>query len=131
MHVFAFCFRNLSQGTPYHFSWRFSTCSYYSPFLKAYLITLVDSQELVARVARRFMPRLKIESEVATMRYLRDKTDIPVPTVYHYDSNPYNRLGGEFILMSKACASFLPEHTYVPGRAPERLARALFVLNVI
>lgn len=49
------------------------------------------------------MPRLKIESEVATMQYLREKTNVPVPTVYHYDSNPYNRLGGEFILMSKVC----------------------------
>lgn len=70
---------------------------------KAYLITLVNYQELVARVARRFMPKLKVESEVATMKYLREKTNVPVPTVYHYDSNPYNRLGGEFILMSKAC----------------------------
>lgn len=47
------------------------------------------------------MPRLKTESEVATLQYLRDNTPVPVPTVYHYDSNPYNRLGGEYILMSK------------------------------
>ncbi|KIK00961.1 hypothetical protein K443DRAFT_99499 [Laccaria amethystina LaAM-08-1] len=71
-------------------------------FHKAYLVTLVDYTELVARVARRFMPRLKTESEVATMSYLREKTNVPVPKVYHYDSNPYNRLGGEIILMSKA-----------------------------
>lgn len=71
-------------------------------FHKAYLITLVNYEEIVARVARRYMPRLKVESEVATMQYLREKTNVPVPIVYHYDSNPYNRLGGEFILMSKA-----------------------------
>ncbi|KAL0958448.1 hypothetical protein HGRIS_000591 [Hohenbuehelia grisea] len=71
-------------------------------FHKAYLITLVDTSELVARVARRFMPRLKTESEVATLAYLRENTKVPVPTVYHYDANPYNRLGGEYILMSKA-----------------------------
>ncbi|EGO03333.1 hypothetical protein SERLA73DRAFT_101409 [Serpula lacrymans var. lacrymans S7.3] len=71
-------------------------------FHKAYLVTLVDTRELVARVARRFMPRLKTESEVATLKYLREKTSIPVPFVYHYDANPYNRLGGEYILMSKA-----------------------------
>ncbi|KAK7437467.1 hypothetical protein VKT23_018538 [Stygiomarasmius scandens] len=71
-------------------------------FHKAYLITLADKNQLVARVARRFMPRLKTESEVATMQYLREHTNIPVPVVYHYDSNPYNRLGGEYILMSKA-----------------------------
>lgn len=65
------------------------------------MITLIDRRELVARVARRFMPRLKTESEIATLQYLRDNTPVPVPTVYHYDSNPYNRLGGEYILMSK------------------------------
>ncbi|KAI0341459.1 hypothetical protein BDW22DRAFT_1359031 [Trametopsis cervina] len=71
-------------------------------FHKGYLITLVDKREVVARVARRFMPRLKTESEVATMQYLRERTNFPVPAVYHYDANPYNRLGGEYILMSKA-----------------------------
>ncbi|KAL6303218.1 hypothetical protein BKA93DRAFT_788604 [Sparassis latifolia] len=71
-------------------------------FHKGYLITLADGREVVARVARRFMPRLKTESEVATMKYLREHTSIPVPTVYDYDANPYNRLGGEYILMSKA-----------------------------
>ncbi|KAG6879621.1 hypothetical protein C0992_000456 [Termitomyces sp. T32_za158] len=71
-------------------------------FHKAYLVTMVDRTELVASVARRYMPRLKTESEVATMRYLRENTNIPLPTVYHYDSNPYNRLGGEYVLMSKA-----------------------------
>ncbi|KAG2063745.1 hypothetical protein BDR04DRAFT_956505, partial [Suillus decipiens] len=48
------------------------------------------------------MPRLKTKSEVATMHYLRERTSIPVPDVYYYDANPYNRLGGEYILMSKA-----------------------------
>ncbi|EIN08769.1 hypothetical protein PUNSTDRAFT_67873 [Punctularia strigosozonata HHB-11173 SS5] len=71
-------------------------------FHKAYLITLVDGEEVVARVARKFMPRIKTESEVATMQYLRKYTSVPVPEVYHYDANQYNRLGGEFIIMSKA-----------------------------
>jgi aminoglycoside phosphotransferase (APT) family kinase protein len=71
---------------------------------QAYLITLSDGHDVVARVARQFMPRLKTESEVATMHYLREHTSVPVPIVYHYDSNPYNRLGGEYILMSKVCS---------------------------
>ena len=68
---------------------------------QAYLVTLTDRREVIARVACRFMPRLKSESEVATMAYVRTHTNIPVPTVYFYDSNPYNRLGGEYILMSR------------------------------
>ncbi|KAJ7487904.1 hypothetical protein FB451DRAFT_1337315 [Mycena latifolia] len=71
-------------------------------FHKAYLITLTSSHQVVARVARRFMPRLKTESEIATLNYLREKTRVPVPFVHCYDSNPYNRLGGEYIIMSKA-----------------------------
>ncbi|EEB96181.1 hypothetical protein MPER_04729, partial [Moniliophthora perniciosa FA553] len=74
-------------------------------FHKAYLVTLADRVQLVARVARRFMPRLKTASEVATMQYLRENTNVPVPMIYHYDSNPFNRLGGEYILMSKASQS--------------------------
>ncbi|KAA1473091.1 hypothetical protein DENSPDRAFT_839519 [Dentipellis sp. KUC8613] len=71
-------------------------------FHKGYLVTLCDGREIIARVARRFMPRLKTESEVATLAYIRTHTSIPVPTIYFYDSNPYNRLGGEYMLMSKA-----------------------------
>ncbi|TFY52763.1 hypothetical protein EVJ58_g9829, partial [Rhodofomes roseus] len=71
-------------------------------FHKAYSITLVSGREVIARVARRFMPRLKTESEIATMQYLRERTNVPVPDVYHYDANPFNRLGGEYIIMSKA-----------------------------
>ncbi|KAJ6529127.1 hypothetical protein DFH09DRAFT_1285340 [Mycena vulgaris] len=70
-------------------------------FHKAYLVTLTSAHQVVARVARRFMPRLKTESEIATLRYLREKTRITVPLVHCHDSNPYNRLGGEYIIMSK------------------------------
>jgi hypothetical protein len=69
--------------------------------IQAYSVTLSDGRMVVARVARRFMPRRKTESEVATMEYIRTYTSIPVPNVYFYDSNPYNRLGGEYIIMSK------------------------------
>jgi hypothetical protein len=54
------------------------------------------------------MPRRKTESEVATMEYIRTYTSIPVPDVYFYDSNPYNRLGGEYIIMSKVSLWVLP-----------------------
>ncbi|KAF8315429.1 hypothetical protein DL93DRAFT_2042821, partial [Clavulina sp. PMI_390] len=71
-------------------------------FHKAFLAALEDGRQVVARIARRFMPRLKTESEVATINYLRLHTPIPVPIIYHWDSNPYNRLGHEYIIMSKA-----------------------------
>lgn len=51
------------------------------------------------------MPRIKTESEIATMDFLRKNTNFPVPIVYHHDSSPFNRLGGEYILMSKVMTS--------------------------
>jgi len=45
------------------------------------------------------MPRLKTVPEVATINYLQLHTLTPVPYVYHWDANPYNRLGHEYILM--------------------------------
>ena len=46
---------------------------------------------------------MRLTPQVATINYIRQNTDIPVPIIYHFDSNPYNRLGGEYILMSKVC----------------------------
>lgn len=80
---------------------------------------MVDAREVVARVARRFMPRLKTESEVATMRYLREHTDVPVPEVYQYDANPYNRLGGEYILMSKVRLRRLSRYAVYSASFPQ------------
>ena len=68
----------------------------------------MDHSELVATVSRRYMPRYKTESEVATMEYLREHTNIPVPRIHHYDASPYNRLGGEYILMSKVALTQRP-----------------------
>lgn len=51
------------------------------------------------------MPKLKTESEVATLAYLRTRTSVPVPTVYWFDANPCNVLGGEWIIMSKVYIS--------------------------
>ena len=81
--------------------------------LQAYSVTLGDGRIVIARVARRFMPRRKTESEVATMEYIRTYTSIPVPDVYFYDSNPYNRLGGEYIIMSKVSFLLHPHINHV------------------
>ncbi|OAA58100.1 Protein kinase-like domain protein [Niveomyces insectorum RCEF 264] len=41
-------------------------------------------------------------SEVATLRYIRQNTTIPVPEVFHYNSSYTNDIGTPYILMSKA-----------------------------
>ena len=40
-------------------------------------------------------------AEALATQFVQENTSIPVPTIYHHDSNPYNRLGGEYIIMSK------------------------------
>ncbi|KAG8810321.1 hypothetical protein FRC17_002980 [Serendipita sp. 399] len=71
-------------------------------FHKAFVVSFTSGEEVVMRIARRFMPRIKTESEVATLDYIRTKTNVPVPEVYHYESDPYNELEAEYIIMSKA-----------------------------
>jgi|SRR6267154_1053819 len=89
--------------------------------LQAYSVTLTDGRVVIARVARRFMSRCKTESEVATMEYIRTYTSIPVPDVYFYDSNPYNRLGGEYIIMSKVSLGLHPPSKSRDLSIPSRL----------
>ncbi|PWY77745.1 hypothetical protein BO83DRAFT_406829 [Aspergillus eucalypticola CBS 122712] len=43
-----------------------------------------------------------LESEAATMKYVQQNSDIPVPTVHLYRANAENEIGIPFILMSKA-----------------------------
>jgi aminoglycoside phosphotransferase (APT) family kinase protein len=40
-----------------------------------------------------------LHSEVATMKFLKRKTTIPVPTVFAYDSSYDNAVGQPYILM--------------------------------
>lgn len=55
----------------------------------------------VFRVSLPVEPFYKTESEVATMRYVRYSTTIPVPRILAYNSSTENELGFEWILMDK------------------------------
>lgn len=59
------------------------------------------SQQYLMRVALPVDPFLKVESEVATLVYVRTHTSIPVPKVIAYNSNSENPLGFEWILLEK------------------------------
>ncbi|KAJ4156474.1 hypothetical protein NW754_008106 [Fusarium falciforme] len=43
----------------------------------------------------------KEESEIATIRYVKQHTSIPVPEIYYQDLNPENKIGAAFVLMEK------------------------------
>ncbi|KAI5992535.1 hypothetical protein EDD15DRAFT_2388290 [Pisolithus albus] len=55
----------------------------------------------VVRVAAPAFPKDKLESEVATLKYLASKTQIPVPQVYAWNSDASNPVGAEYIIMQK------------------------------
>ena len=56
------------------------------------------------RVSLPVDPRYKTLSEVATIRYLRSKTTIPVPEVVAYDASSESALGFEWMLMKRIMA---------------------------
>ncbi|CAG7991727.1 unnamed protein product [Penicillium olsonii] len=69
-------------------------------FNKVYNAT-VDGKELIMRLSLPIDPHFKVLSEVATMNFVRRVTKLPVPEVIKYDSSAENRIGFEWILMTK------------------------------
>ena len=61
-----------------------------------------QSTNYVIRVSLPVDPIFKTESEVATMRFLKTYTTIPVPEVVAWDSFSHNSLGFEWIMMKNA-----------------------------
>ncbi|KAH7175377.1 kinase-like domain-containing protein [Dactylonectria macrodidyma] len=55
----------------------------------------------MARFARVKGISAKEESEIATIRYLKRHTSIPVPEIYYQDLDPENEVGAAFVLMEK------------------------------
>ncbi|KLO06342.1 hypothetical protein SCHPADRAFT_895524 [Schizopora paradoxa] len=72
-------------------------------FHKVYDIKTIEGEDMgvVARVACPAFPKDKMESEVATLRYIAEKTSVPVPTVIYWNSDAANAVGAEYMFMSK------------------------------
>ncbi|EMD35731.1 hypothetical protein CERSUDRAFT_26596, partial [Gelatoporia subvermispora B] len=60
-------------------------------------------QVVMCRIAKKTKASsdISLESEVATMVYVKDKTTVPVPTVYAYCPDMDNSVGSPFIIMSR------------------------------
>lgn len=55
----------------------------------------------IARFTRGNCDTAKSTSEIATARYLRRFTELPVPEIYYYDLDPDNDIGAPFVLMER------------------------------
>lgn len=62
---------------------------------------LYDQKRFIMRVSLPVCPQLKTESEVATLQWIYDNTNLPVPRVQCYDSSRSNPIGFEWILMDR------------------------------
>lgn len=67
-------------------------------FTKLYLIAC-DDQSFLLRVTLPVNPHDKTRGEVATLRWVREHTNIPVPKVIAFDDSRDNSIGFEWILM--------------------------------
>lgn len=69
---------------------------------KVYEIMCMDGLSLgVIRVAAPAFPKYKVESEVATLKYLAAHSCIPVPKVHAWNSDASNPVGAEYMIMEK------------------------------
>lgn len=68
-------------------------------FNKLYLVRSQDGNKSLMRVSLPVHPGQKTRGEVATLRWLRRWTDVPVPSVLAFDDSSDNEIGFEWILM--------------------------------
>ncbi|KAK0481310.1 hypothetical protein IW261DRAFT_1470164 [Armillaria novae-zelandiae] len=66
-----------------------------------YVITFSDGRKWVARIPEpSYTDSRKIESMVGTMRLITERTSLPLPIVYAYDSTRNNSLGYAYVFLS-------------------------------
>jgi aminoglycoside phosphotransferase len=78
-------------------------------FNKVYSVQCGADTNHVVRIAAPVQPRLKVLSEIATIHYVRQHIDIPVPRVLAYDSSCNNKLDFEWIIMERVSGFKLSE----------------------
>ncbi|KAL3422795.1 hypothetical protein PVAG01_04542 [Phlyctema vagabunda] len=71
-------------------------------FNKVFIFHLNNGTRLVARLPTRAAgpPRLTTNSEVATIKYVRSHTSIPVPHILDWSDDSSNAIGSEYIIMN-------------------------------
>lgn len=94
-------------------------------FNKLYVVKHAD-EEVVARVTLPVDPEWKTLSEVATLRWVRENTSLPVPSVLSYSANRTNPIRFEWIIMNKIAGKPLADvWKDVPFSAKEQLVREI------
>ncbi|KAI9155781.1 hypothetical protein HJFPF1_08370 [Paramyrothecium foliicola] len=67
---------------------------------------------------------LLLASEVATMKYVREHTSIPIPEIFHHSHLSTNEIGVPYILMSKAHGKCLSSYDWLSFKLEMPLKRS-------
>ncbi|PYI11943.1 phosphotransferase enzyme family protein [Aspergillus sclerotiicarbonarius CBS 121057] len=82
---------------------------------KTFLLVMDDGVEVIAKIPNPYIPqKFATASEVATLDFLRNELDIPVPRVFAWSSRTDQPVGVEYIIMERA-----------PGRELNKLWSAM------
>jgi len=68
------------------------------PLSRTFAVAMQDGNHIVARVADSHMPTSIMESEIATMEWVREQTSIPVPKILAYELDQSHALGAHMFL---------------------------------
>ncbi|RAH78757.1 hypothetical protein BO86DRAFT_319887, partial [Aspergillus japonicus CBS 114.51] len=95
---------------------------------RVFVFTMNNSRQIVARLpfALTGLVRLTTSSEVATIRYLQLKTNVPIPTIIDWSDDvksPDNPIGSEYIIMEHA--SGVPLHQIWDRMAGDQRVRCI------
>ena len=66
-----------------------------------FLLAFESGYKCIARLSRVKEHLGKTASEIFTLQYVKEHTNIPVPEILHYDLDPANDVGAPFVLMEK------------------------------
>ncbi|PYI33105.1 hypothetical protein BP00DRAFT_424218 [Aspergillus indologenus CBS 114.80] len=72
-----------------------------SEFSRGFLLTMDNGCKLIARIPCTRTEQAFLASEVATLKYLRQYTSLPVPNVLAWNSDKTNEIGSEYLIIEK------------------------------
>jgi hypothetical protein len=68
------------------------------PLSRTFSVAMQDGNHLIARIADSHMPTHIMESEIATMKFILERTSIPVPKILAYELDQSHTLGAHMLL---------------------------------
>ncbi|CAK1366672.1 hypothetical protein CB0940_10065 [Cercospora beticola] len=92
-------------------------------FNRVFMIQLDNDATVVARLPTHLAgpPSLTVSSEIATLRYIKQRTNVPVPNVLTWSSDRHNNVGVEYMIQEAAHGVLLKD-VWNSMSAEQRLA---------